>query len=66
MDKFGRLDVLVCNAGIGKVIPHDRLDLIDDEYLHKTFALNCFGPLWLCLGTCPVCSWRGSICGGVP
>lgn len=49
----GRLDVLVCNAGVGKVIPHDRLDLIDEEYVQKIFSLNCFGPLWLSRAAMP-------------
>ncbi|CAJ1350010.1 unnamed protein product [Effrenium voratum] len=51
--RHGQLDLLVCNAGLGKVIPHDKLELIDDEYLHKIFALNCFGPLWLSRAALP-------------
>ncbi|CAL1165973.1 unnamed protein product [Cladocopium goreaui] len=52
-ERCGQLDILVCNAGVGKVIPHDKLELIDDEYLHKIFALNCFGPLWLSRAAMP-------------
>lgn len=53
LKRCGRLDLLVCNAGLGKVIPHGNLELIDDEYLHKIFALNCFGPLWLSRAAMP-------------
>ncbi|OLP86744.1 Granaticin polyketide synthase putative ketoacyl reductase 2 [Symbiodinium microadriaticum] len=35
LKRCGRLDLLVCNAGLGKVIPHGNLELIDDEL--KTF-----------------------------
>ncbi|CAK9029179.1 Granaticin polyketide synthase putative ketoacyl reductase 2 (ORF6) [Durusdinium trenchii] len=37
IDRCGQLDLLVCNAGVGKWIPHDNLELIDDAYLHKIF-----------------------------
>ncbi|CAK9028897.1 unnamed protein product [Durusdinium trenchii] len=53
IDRCGQLDLLVCNAGVGKWIPHDNLELIDDAYLHKIFALNCFGPLWLSRAAMP-------------
>ena len=52
-EKCGQLDLLICNAGVGKVIPHDKLELIDDEYMQKIFALNCFGPLWLSRAAMP-------------
>ncbi|CAE7467548.1 gra-orf6 [Symbiodinium natans] len=51
--RCGRLDLLICNAGVGKVIPHEKLELIDDEYIYKIFALNCFGPLWLSRAAMP-------------
>ncbi|CAE7644948.1 gra-orf6 [Symbiodinium sp. CCMP2456] len=33
LKRCGRLDLLICNAGLGKVIPHGNLELIDDEQL---------------------------------
>jgi len=53
IQKCGRLDVLICNHGINKVIPHPSLDLIDSEFLHKVFAVNLFGALWLSRAAIP-------------
>jgi len=45
-DTFGRVDVLVNNAGIMIDDKHSALDM-DLEDLHKTMATNFYGPLML-------------------
>mmetsp|Transcript_10599 Transcript_10599/g.24116 ORF Transcript_10599/g.24116 Transcript_10599/m.24116 type:complete len:358 (+) Transcript_10599:49-1122(+) len=53
VQECGRLDALIINHGINKVIPHDQLDLIESEFLQKIFAVNLFGPLWLSTAAMP-------------
>lgn len=41
---FGRLDVLVNNAGYTKFVPHDNLDGLDAEDWQKILNVNLVGP----------------------
>lgn len=41
--RFGKLDLLVNNAGWTTVVPHDDLDALTDEIFRKTFEVNVFG-----------------------
>jgi 3-oxoacyl-[acyl-carrier protein] reductase len=41
---FGRLDVLVNNAGTTTFIPHDNLDAVDDAAWQSIIAVNVQGP----------------------
>ncbi len=43
-DTEGRLDVLVNNAAKTKVIPHDDLDALDDEFFDSVLQTNVRGP----------------------
>jgi ketoreductase RED2 len=43
LDAFGRLDVLVNNAGRTRVIAHADLDALTDEVFREIFELNLFG-----------------------
>lgn len=43
IERFGRLDVLVNNAGWTTVVPHGDLDALTDEIFRKTFEVNVFG-----------------------
>ncbi len=40
---FGRLDVLVNNAGITQPVPHDDLDALTDELIDQIFRVNWRG-----------------------
>jgi ketoreductase RED2 len=41
--KFGKLDVLVNNAGWTTLVPHADLDALKDEIFEKTFNVNVMG-----------------------
>jgi len=41
--KFGKLDVLVNNAGWTTLVPHADLDALTDEIFEKTFNVNVMG-----------------------
>ncbi len=43
LERHGRLDVLVNNAGTTKVIPHHDLDAVTDEVFRRIMDVNLFG-----------------------
>jgi ketoreductase RED2 len=47
IDRFGRLDYLINNAGWTTVVPHEQLDGLTDEIFRRTFEVNVFGTWWL-------------------
>ncbi len=47
IERYGRLDYLVNNAGWTTVVPHENLDELTDEIFRKTFEVNVFGTWWL-------------------
>ncbi|MEW5796060.1 MAG: SDR family NAD(P)-dependent oxidoreductase [Candidatus Zixiibacteriota bacterium] len=47
---FGRIDVLVCNAGIWE---YDAIDDIDDERLRRTLDVNILGTFYPIMATVP-------------
>jgi ketoreductase RED2 len=49
LDHFGRLDVLVNNAGTTKVIPHADLDAASLDVWREIFEVNVFGTWSLCV-----------------
>ena len=44
LDRWGRLDVLVNNAGTTRVIPHHALDAVTDEDWQRILGVNVSGP----------------------
>ncbi|MDX2381407.1 MAG: SDR family oxidoreductase [Acidimicrobiia bacterium] len=47
IERYGRLDYLINNAGWTTVVPHENLDELTDEIFRKTFDVNVFGTWWL-------------------
>ena len=43
--KYGRLDLLVNNAGITRLVPHNDLEGLDDDLIDLVFRVNLRGPL---------------------
>ncbi len=52
--KFGRLDLLVNNAGWTTLVPHGDLDALTDEIFMRTFEVNVFGTWWLTKAAMPL------------
>jgi ketoreductase RED2 len=44
---FGRLDIVVNNAGWTTVVDHGDLDGLTDDILRRTFEVNVFGTWWV-------------------
>lgn len=47
IEKYGRLDFLINNAGWTTSVAHHELDALTDEIFTKTFDVNVFGTWWL-------------------
>ncbi len=47
IEKYGRLDFLINNAGWTTQVAHHDLDALTDEVFQKTFEVNVFGTWWL-------------------
>lgn len=46
IERYGRIDVLVNNAGFTKYVPHRDLHLLTDELLLRVLAVNTLGPIY--------------------
>ncbi len=53
IQRFGRLDYLINNAGWTTVVPHGDLEALTDEIFTKTFEVNVFGTWWLTKAAMP-------------
>ena len=47
IERYGRLDFLINNAGWTTQVAHHDLDALTDEVFQKTFEVNVFGTWWL-------------------
>jgi ketoreductase RED2 len=62
LDHFGRLDVLVNNAGTTRVIPHHALDAVTDEDWQRILGTNVIGTWYVTRAAVPALkASRGSI-----
>jgi ketoreductase RED2 len=63
LDRFGRLDLLVNNAGTTRVIPHEDLDSATDDVFRHLFEVNVLGAWRMIRGAVPAlrASGNGSI-----
>ncbi len=53
VERFGRIDVLVNNAGWTTVVPQSDLDGLTDEILRRTFEVNVYGTWWVTKAAMP-------------
>jgi ketoreductase RED2 len=62
LSRWGRLDVLVNNAGTGPVIPHQNLNAATLEVWREVFSVNVFGTWALTVAAAPaLAETKGSI-----
>lgn len=62
LDKWGRLDALVNNAGTTKFVPHAQLDGLSAEDFQRIYATNVIGPFQMCRAAAPALkAARGAI-----
>ena len=54
VNRFGRLDLLVNNAGWTTLVPHGDLDSLTDEIFMRTFEVNVYGTWWLTKAAMPM------------
>jgi len=59
VDKWGRVDVLVNNAGVAPLVP---IDETTDTLIDETFAINAFAPIRLVASVWPVLRRQESGC----
>lgn len=53
VDKWGRLDGLVNNAGATKFVPHAELDKLSAEDFQRIYATNVIAPFQMCRAAAP-------------
>jgi 3-oxoacyl-[acyl-carrier protein] reductase len=53
LDKWGRLDALVNNAGTTKFVPHAELDGLSAQDFQRIYATNVIGPFQMCRAAAP-------------
>src|SRR5437660_7768664 len=53
MSRFGRLDVLVNNAGTTHFIPHANLDALTDDVWNEILSVNLKGTFFCCRAAAP-------------
>jgi ketoreductase RED2 len=62
LDRWGRLDTLVNNAGTTAVIPHHDLEAASIDVWRRIFEVNVFGTWTMTLAALPALKeWRGSV-----
>ena len=62
VDRHGRLDVLINNAGTTKVIPHHDLEALTPEVWHRILDVNVLGTWWVTQAAVPHLKASGEGC----
>ncbi|MBL7646654.1 MAG: glucose 1-dehydrogenase [Candidatus Hydrogenedentes bacterium] len=60
IEAFGRIDVLVNNAGVTSFIPHNALDQVRDEDWDRILGVNLIGPFQMVRAAMPALSASGN------
>lgn len=53
INHFGKLDILINNAGWTSLVAHHDLEALTDDIFEKTFNVNVFGTWWLTKAAMP-------------
>lgn len=59
LETFGRLDIVVNNAGYTQVIPHQDLDAVTEEVFRRIIDVNVFGTWYLSRAAVPALKASG-------
>ena len=62
VERHGRLDVLINNAGTTKVIPHHDLEALTPEVWHRILDVNVLGTWWVTQAAIPHLKASGEGC----
>ncbi|MDP5148232.1 SDR family NAD(P)-dependent oxidoreductase [Shewanella sp. ULN5] len=57
--EFGRLDVVINNAGTTSFVPHNELDQLSDEIWRSTLNTNLLGPFYISRAATPFLEQQG-------
>jgi 3-oxoacyl-[acyl-carrier protein] reductase len=60
LDKWGRIDVLVNNAGTSKFVAHDDLEGLTAEDFQRIYAVNVIGPYQMTRACAPAMQKQGA------
>ena len=60
VERFGRIDVLVNNAGVTSFIPHNALDQVHDEDWDRILGVNLIGPFQMVRAAMPALTASGN------
>ena len=58
LDRWGRLDVVINNAGTTRFIEHANLDALTDEVWDEIFGVNMMGTFYCCRAALPLLKER--------
>jgi 3-oxoacyl-[acyl-carrier protein] reductase len=60
LERWGRIDVLVNNAGISQFADHARLELLEPDDFHRIYGVNVVAPYLMVRAVAPTMQQQGS------